>query len=911
LSVIRSYSLGAALGLIGLGLNLISAPILTEETPQFLFGGASVFLAFLWLGFGPGLLAGVISLLLLWSRGDAAAGATAVYLVEAWGAYWIYLRVRSLVFAAGIYWFTAGLVLDLVVYWGLVGLQLDYVVLLFVKQVFNGSLNAVIAEGISLALRLERGSGSVPLRGYLFRRVAYAAALPALALALLLTRAVYDTRLDLADSRSQSIARATEARFGELVRERAEALSLLARVIEIRWRLVGTGPSGLLEEFRRSSAGVRLVGLSDENGRVVETSPPHDVAGNELRGLDISERHYFQDARRTLRTTYSPLLSGRARLYQEDEPEPVMIIAEPLLDESSGFAGLLNVGLDVRRLPILLEAERSSLEEILTLVDSEGTVVASLDPGLATGSSGVAWFSEHLLEGGGASRFSYYPPDDGSLESRLGLDLRHAVVREVAPTGWRVVVELPASALYEEVVPLALSALALFPTLLLVIYAAARRFLRRVSNPLVVLHDEALRVSSGGGAARPGALESLARSSVTEVRSLGVQFDHMLAAVHLRSQAAARALEQSETQLEHLLSVVDAVVWRAEPESGRYTYVSPQADSLLGFPLSAWLEPGFWESRLDPAERDWVVAERRAAIASRQPHQLEVRLSAADGGAVWVRDLLSVLEEEGEVVEVIGVMIDVTASKQLEEQLREADRIESLGRLAGGVAHDFNNLLTAINGYAELLLERVGEDAEGAHELREIRRAGERAASLTRQLLAFGRRQVLRPEALDLNRVVADLAEMLGSVLGSRIGFCTELGEGLPPVRADRGMIEQVLLNLVVNARDAMPDGGMLTLRTENAGSPPSSALVGSGRTPGPWVVLELADTGHGMDERTRAQMFDPFFTTKERGKGTGLGLSTVHGIVQQSGGHITCESEPGRGTIFRIYLPQVGGNQV
>ncbi|HVS64475.1 MAG TPA: ATP-binding protein [Thermoanaerobaculia bacterium] len=903
----RSYSIGVALGLVGLVLNQISAPILTEETPQFLFGGAAVFLAFLWVGFGPGLLAGAISLLALWSRGDAAGWATAVYLVEAWGAYWIYLRVRSLVFAAGLYWFTAGLVLDLVVYWGLVGLQLDYVVLLFVKQVFNGSLNALIAEGISLGFRLERGSGSVPLRSYLFRRVAFAAALPALALALLLTRSVYSTRLDLADSRSQSTAQAAEARLAQFLRERGEALSRLARVIEIRWSQEGDGPVGMLEDFRRRNAGLRLVGLTDAAGRVLETSPALDVTGRELRGLDISGRDYFQRARETLSTTYSPLLSGRARLYQEAAPEPVMIIAQPLLDEAFGFAGLLNVGLDVRSLPVLLELERSLPEEILTLVDGEGNVVASLDPRIEIGSSGVAWFSEQLLAG--PASFSYYPPPDDSLESRLGLDLRHAVVREIDPAGWRVVVERPAESLYQDVVPLALSALALFPSLLLILYAVARRFMRRVSDPLVVLHDEALRVSAGESPSTDGALDSLSLSSVTEVRSLGVEFQHMLEAVDARSQAAARALEESETQLEHLLSVVSAVVWRAEPESGRYTYVSPQAEALLGYPLAAWLEPGFLAGRIDPEDREWAIAERREAIESRRTYQLEVRLRRADGSAIWVRDVMSVLVEDGEVAEVIGVMIDVTASRQLEEQLREADRIESLGRLAGGVAHDFNNLLTAINGYADLLLDRIGEDGPGARELNEIRRAGERAATLTGQLLAFGRRQVLRPKVLDLNRVVTDLAEMLRRVVGSRIVLSSDLAEELPRVRADRGMVEQVLVNLVVNARDAMPEGGTLELRTRDAVLTPPAVAGASEATPGPYVVLEVADTGHGMDEKTRAHIFDPFFTTKERGKGTGLGLSTVHGIVQQSGGHIACESELGRGTTFRVYLPRAVGD--
>jgi signal transduction histidine kinase len=913
LSKIRPYLIGAALGLAGLALNLISAPILTEETPEFLFGGAAVFLAFLWLGYGPGLLAGLVSLLVLLSRGDAAGLATAVYLVEGYGAYWIYLRVRSLVFATGVYWFTAGLLLDVVVYWGLVGLQAEYVVLLFVKQVFNGSLNAVIAEGAALGLGFERGARSVPLRSYLFRRVAFAAALPAVVLALLLTRTVYSARLDLADSRSQHTAQAAEALLADFLEERGEALSRLARVIEIRWRLEGAAPVGLLEDFRRQNPGLRLVGLSDAAGLVVESSPERDFEGRELRGMDISSRDYFMTARRTLRANYSDLLLSRSRLNQGEEPEPVAIIAQPLLDERSEFVGVLNVGLDVRRIPALLEAGRSSPDEIVTLVDGQGTVVASLDPALGPGADAVVWYSDRLPSGGGPARFTYYPPFDDSLESRLALNLRHAVVREVEPAGWRVVVELPAESLYGEVVPFALSALAFFPVLLLVLYALGRRFLGRVSDPLVVLHDEAMRVSAGDPGASARSLDALAHSTVTEVRNLGARFAQMLEAVDARTHAAAKALEASEAQLEHLLSVVHAVVWRAEPGSLSYSYVSPQAESLLGYPLRAWLAPGFWEEHVHAEDRDWVIADRRQAIAARASRQLEYRMTAKDGATVWVRDVSSVQSvgvvagEGDEVVEVIGVMIDVTASKALEEQLREADRIESLGRLAGGVAHDFNNLLTAINGYADLMLERFDEGSPEARDAREIRRAGERAATLTRQLLAFGRRQILRPERLDLNQVVGEVTEMLRRVIGSRIELQTELGDGLAPVRADRGMIEQVLVNLVVNARDAMPDGGTLTVRTRNVALSTPALLGSPDAANGPHVLLEVADTGHGMDEATRLRIFDPFFTTKERGKGTGLGLSTVYGIVQQSGGHIACESEPGQGSTFRVHLPAVG----
>ncbi len=246
---------------------------------------------------------------------------------------------------------------------------------------------------------------------------------------------------------------------------------------------------------------------------------------------------------------------------------------------------------------------------------------------------------------------------------------------------------------------------------------------------------------------------------------------------------------------------------------------------------------------------------------------------------------------------------DVTERRRLEEQLRQAQKMEAVGRLAGGVAHDFNNLLTAIGGYSELLLNsmRPGDPRRG--DVEEIRRAGERAAALTRQLLAFSRKQVLRPKVLDLNATVADVEKMLRRLIGEDVAMTTELAPDLPRVKADPSQIEQVLMNLAVNARDAMPEGGTLRIATSQV-VVPASADPGAELEPGPYVVLEVADTGVGIDEGVRAHLFEPFFTTKEKGKGTGLGLATVYGIVSQSGGHIQVVSTPGRGTRFRVHFP-------
>ena len=245
-------------------------------------------------------------------------------------------------------------------------------------------------------------------------------------------------------------------------------------------------------------------------------------------------------------------------------------------------------------------------------------------------------------------------------------------------------------------------------------------------------------------------------------------------------------------------------------------------------------------------------------------------------------------------------------SRSLEAQLAMSQRMEAVGRLAGGVAHDFNNILTAISGYADLLLADLPESDHRRRDVEEILQAAQRAATLTRQLLAFSRRQVLQPKVIDLNALVRNIEKMLRRLIGEDILFATVLHPRLGNVRADPGQLEQVIVNLAVNSRDAMPDGGRLTIETRNVELDDSYTSDRPTVKPGPYVLLSVSDTGVGMDHETKSRIFEPFFTTKVRGKGTGLGLATVYGIVQQTGGHILPYSEPGKGTTMRVYLPRV-----
>jgi PAS domain S-box-containing protein len=304
----------------------------------------------------------------------------------------------------------------------------------------------------------------------------------------------------------------------------------------------------------------------------------------------------------------------------------------------------------------------------------------------------------------------------------------------------------------------------------------------------------------------------------------------------------------------------------------------------------------------DPA----AVARVREAVRDGGPCSVELLNYRKDGAPFWNELSISpILDAAGRLTHFVGAQADVTARRSLEEQLRQAQKMEAVGQLAGGVAHDFNNLLCIINGYSDLLLENLppGDPSRGS--ISEILKAGQRSAGLTRQLLAFSRQQVLAPRVLDLNEVVTDTDKMLRRVIGEDVRLTSTLGPELWAVRADPGQVEQVLMNLAVNARDAMPQGGRLTIETRNVELDESYARAHPDARAGPHVLLSVTDTGSGMPPDVKARIFEPFFTTKGPGKGTGLGLATVYGIVKQSGGHVAVSSEVGVGTTFQVYLPR------
>jgi PAS domain S-box-containing protein len=377
----------------------------------------------------------------------------------------------------------------------------------------------------------------------------------------------------------------------------------------------------------------------------------------------------------------------------------------------------------------------------------------------------------------------------------------------------------------------------------------------------------------------------------------------------------SNAVVQGVTREKHeTLTLLDVVLESApigfafHDKEMRYTRINPALAAMAG--RSAAEHLGRTPSEVHPDVAALVEPSLKQVLRTGEAViNIPIARPSSNGSGAEQNFLVSyfpVKTSTGETDGVGTVVLETTERRQLEEQLLHAQKMEAVGRLAGGIAHDFNNILTAIKSYSELLIEDMAGNKGRVEDVQEIREAADRAAKLTRQLLAFSRQQILRPRVLDLNSTVHDLKSMLDRLIGANIELKTRLSPDIGMITADPGQIEQVLMNLVVNASDAMPDGGRIDMETTNVELDEEYARTHVATAPGPYVMLCVSDTGYGMTRETQARVFEPFFTTKEKGKGTGLGLSTVYGIVKQSGGSIWVYSEPGGGTTFKIYLPRV-----
>ena len=428
----------------------------------------------------------------------------------------------------------------------------------------------------------------------------------------------------------------------------------------------------------------------------------------------------------------------------------------------------------------------------------------------------------------------------------------------------------------------------------------------RGSNIPLIIVSGTIGEETAVAAMREGAVDYLLKDRLAR---LGVS---VRTALHIKAERdekhrIAEALRESEARFRQMAEAIPDVFWLSDPETRQMLYVSPAYERIWGRSCeSLYAAPRSFSESIHPEDRQQVEEALQSNREKGGRLELDYRIIRPDSTIRWIRvSGFPVHGPDGTLHRVAGVARDITHQRDLEARLLQSQKMEAVGRLAGGVAHDFNNILTVINGYGESLLHTLPAQDSRREMVDEICGAGRRAAALTRQLLAFSRKQIMDVRLIDLNTILRDMEGMLRRLLGERVDLKLSLAADLGRVRADHSQIEQVVMNLAVNARDAMPEGGQLRVstRTVHATDPLVASIPNVGAQ-ADFVMLSVQDTGMGMSAEVQAHIYEPFFTTKPEGKGTGLGLATCFGIVQQSGGHIAVESTVNVGTTFRVFLP-------
>ena len=576
------------------------------------------------------------------------------------------------------------------------------------------------------------------------------------------------------------------------------------------------------------------------------------------------------------------------------------IISRPVMSPENEVLALVYAAMRLDRLQVLLDPGEMPPGTIVALIDEKGTILArTVDPEKWVGQS-IAHYPQ----------FQTAIRDREGTEELIGLDGIQRLIGYTfgKQTTWMVTVGIPSEAAYGPIRRDFRRNLLLGLTTLSAALLVAWSLAGRITSPLLQLSADSRAIGAGNLAHR-----SQVRSS-DEVGKLATAFNQMSATLESRTTALSEseaALRKQTEVLESILHSMGDGVFVVD-QTGAFVVINEAARRLYGS-IPQHVDVKEWAASSGLCQPDMVTpfpAEEMPlsrAMKGESVDNVEMFISRQDAppGVRVSATARPLKDREGRVLGAVAVLRDITRQHQLEEHLRQSQRMESIGKLAGGVAHDFNNLLTAILGYASLLLDNLPAGSDAHRDAEQIQKASERAAALTRQLLAFSRKQILQARVVDINAVLLGMEPMLHRLIGEDIKLDAHPAASLAKVKADPTQVEQIILNLVINARDAMPRGGKLTIETANIVLDQSQVESHLDVSPGPYVMLSVSDSGCGMDSETKARIFEPFFTTKPPGQGTGMGLATVYGIVKQSGGHVWVHSELGQGTSLKIYLPQ------
>jgi len=692
---------------------------------------------------------------------------------------------------------------------------------------------------------------------------------------------------------ARQLAELLAANHDRLIEGARQLLIGLARLPEVRngdRAACGRLFADLLRQYRSYAN----LGVAAATGAVWCSAVP--MAGP----VSAADRAYVREALTTRRFAV-----GR---YQVDRitGKPALNFGQPVVDEAGRVQAVVFAALDLIWLTDLARQAQLPPGSTVTVLDRDGLILARDPPG--------PWVGQRTLDA--ALVQAILAERHGSAEAR-GLDGVPRLYgftplgRDPEVQTVYLAVGMPRSGAYAAVYWMLRRNLLILGLMAVVVLTLTRVFAHRfLLRPAEALVRAARGLAQGDRGARTGFPHG-----VGEFGQLARAFDEMAQVLEGRTEDVERAVEalrRSEQAFRALVEHAQDAITVLDAQ-GRIRYQSPASERILGYRPEALIGRPVTEF-IHPEDLD-VVRQAAAEAQARpgEPTTREFRVRHTDGTWRVVEGTGQDLRTDPVVQGVIAHARDVTARRQAEETLRARDehirqlqKLEAVGQLAGGVAHDFNNLLTVITGRSQLLLDSATLPAPIRKNIEQIRKTAERAAALTRQLLAFSRKQVLAPRVLSLNTVVPDLTAMLKRLIREDIDLVFHPGAELSRVKADPGQLEQVIMNLVLNARDAMPEGGRIIVETVNVELSETYARQHVGVQAGPYVMLAVSDTGTGMDAATQARIFEPFFTTKAPGKGTGLGLSTVYGIVKQSGGNVWVYSELGHGTTFKIYLPRV-----